>query len=481
MSTITPNRHTPRRNDNSAPQIEPPPSTVNAQPITPDDRSKKTHLLAINAILTAQQSRQVKKLESVSELILSQEPLAIIPTIIELATSMTAHHEKIIQRYAAVAKFSTKDDDGTLYVPKSARINIPITCSDSIKENEKAITLIAEGARNCTAARVALADTMRKMAQLELETAIHIRTVDFIRITFSICEDLVFHTLKNEQVGTTTRSIEAFAFLCFQSFGKAKLSDNYYLSLLSVTPKDVYDGMLAIAAPNHDPNTDDLMTPSVTGPEGLAIQRVSDTLARFFIAITADLKIHQSAERKIKEDNSKILARRKAKEIAAATKATAESLDKETAMNYTTMLTVIQNESEKAAKKASKTYLQSALRKKSSGSRRQSTTSSEPTTAGGKRSKAATGTNKKPQTNKQVSFHDSTKAPKKNHPKPKSKDKPKTPNVTTKTSNNNQTGKNKRQQNGSRNRSATAQNNRVGKRKGPSNENGRKKKARQQK
>jgi hypothetical protein len=84
--------------------------------------------------------------------------------------------------------------------------------------------------------------------------------------------------------------------------------------------------------------------------------------------ITADLKTHQSSERKIKDDNAKILARQKAKEIAAATEATPESLDKETAMNYTTMLTVIQDKSGKAAKKASKTYLQSALRKKSSGS-----------------------------------------------------------------------------------------------------------------
>jgi hypothetical protein len=183
MPTITPNRHTARRNNNSAPQVEPQP-TVNAQSITPDDRSKKTHLLAINAILTSKQSRQVKKLEPVSDLILSQEPLAIIPTIIELATSMTAYHKKIIQRYAAVAKFSTKDNNGTLYVPKSARINIPITCLESIKENEKAITLTAEGAANCTAARVALANTMRKMAQLELEMAIHTRTINFIRITF---------------------------------------------------------------------------------------------------------------------------------------------------------------------------------------------------------------------------------------------------------------------------------------------------------
>jgi hypothetical protein len=83
----------------------------------------KTHLLAVIALLTAQQSRQVKKLEAVSDLILSKKPLAIIPTIIELATSMTVHHEKIIQRYAAVAKINTKDDEGVLYVPKSACIN----------------------------------------------------------------------------------------------------------------------------------------------------------------------------------------------------------------------------------------------------------------------------------------------------------------------------------------------------------------------
>jgi hypothetical protein len=106
-----------------------------------------------------------------------------------------------------------------------------------------------------------------------------------------------------------------------------------------------------------------LKTPSISGPEGLAINRVSEILAQFFVPVTADLKIQQSKERKIKDDNAKILARRKAKEIAAAAEATAESLDKETTVNYTTMLTVIKDESEKAAKKFSKSYLQSALRK----------------------------------------------------------------------------------------------------------------------
>jgi hypothetical protein len=80
----------------------------------PNDRFTKTHLLAVNALPTAKQSRQVKKLESISDLILLQEPLAIIPTIIELATLMTMHHEKIFQRYAAVAKFNTKDNKGVL-------------------------------------------------------------------------------------------------------------------------------------------------------------------------------------------------------------------------------------------------------------------------------------------------------------------------------------------------------------------------------
>jgi hypothetical protein len=217
MSTVTPTRYTGQRNVDGAPNDDC--RTVPAPPITTNDRSMKTHLLAVNALLTAQQSRQVKKLEAVSDLILSQEPLAIIPTIIELATSMTVHHKKIIQRYAAVTKFNTKDNKGVLYVPKSARINVPITCSESIKQNKKAIALIKEGAKNCSAARVALANTMKKMAQLELETAIHVRKTDFIRLTLSVCEDLVFHTLKNENIGSTTRSIEALAFLCFQSFG----------------------------------------------------------------------------------------------------------------------------------------------------------------------------------------------------------------------------------------------------------------------
>ena len=122
MTTVTPTRHAARRNDTGASPVVTPATTTNN--VTPDDRLRTTHLLAANAMLSAKQSRQVKKLDSIRDLILSQEPLAIIPTIIELATSMTTHHEKITQRYAAVAKFSTKDDDGVLYVPKSARINV---------------------------------------------------------------------------------------------------------------------------------------------------------------------------------------------------------------------------------------------------------------------------------------------------------------------------------------------------------------------
>jgi hypothetical protein len=95
MPTVTPSRHTARRHDDGAQHVDTP--TVTAPPITPNDRFMKTHLLAVNAILTAKQSRQVKKLEPISDLILSQEPLAIIPTIIELTTLMTTHHEKIFQ------------------------------------------------------------------------------------------------------------------------------------------------------------------------------------------------------------------------------------------------------------------------------------------------------------------------------------------------------------------------------------------------
>jgi hypothetical protein len=188
--------------------------------------------------------------------------------------------------------------------------------------------LIKEGAKNCSAAQVALANMMKKMAQLELETAIHIRRTDFIQLTLSVCEDLVFHTLKNKNIGSTTWSIEALAFLCFQSFGEAKLSQDYFMKLLSSKPNEVYNSMLAIAVPHHDPETDNLKTPSITGPEGLAIQRVSDTLAKILVQVTADLKTQQVSKCKTKDNNSKILARQKAKDIATATEATAESLER---------------------------------------------------------------------------------------------------------------------------------------------------------
>jgi hypothetical protein len=148
------------------------------------------------------------------------------------------------------------DDEGVLYVSKSAQINVPITCSGSIKTKDKAIALITEGETNCTAARVALADTMRKIAQLELEMAIHVRKIDFIRTTLSLCEDLDFHTLKNEQISNTTRSTETFAFPCFQSFSKAQLNKDFFVKLLSSNPTDVYDGMLTIAALPCRTNTD---------------------------------------------------------------------------------------------------------------------------------------------------------------------------------------------------------------------------------
>jgi hypothetical protein len=77
-------------------------------------------------------------------------------------------------------------------------LSVPITCNESIEQNGKAIALIEEGAKNCSAARVALANTMKKMAQLELEMAIHVRKTDFIRLTLSVCKDLVFHILRTK-------------------------------------------------------------------------------------------------------------------------------------------------------------------------------------------------------------------------------------------------------------------------------------------
>jgi hypothetical protein len=178
MQTVTPNRHTAQQYEDGAQHVDLP--TVTAPTITPNKRFRKAYLLVVNALLTAKQSRQVKKLESISELILSQEPLAIIPTIIKLATLMNTHNEKSFQQYAPVAKFNTKDNKGVLYIPKSARIDVPMTCSVSIKENKKAIALLAKGVQNCSATQVALANTMKKMAQLELE--IHVKPHSEIRL-----------------------------------------------------------------------------------------------------------------------------------------------------------------------------------------------------------------------------------------------------------------------------------------------------------
>jgi hypothetical protein len=255
------------------------------------------------------------------------------------------------------------------------------------------------------------------------------------------------------------------------------------MKLLSSKPNEVYDSMIAIAVPHHDPETDNLKTLLITGPEGLAIQCISDTLARFLVQVTANLKTKQASKRKTKDDNSNILARRNAKDIATATEATAKSLEKEMSMNYTTMLTIIQDKSEKAAKKVSKSYLQTAFRKKALGNRRHTTLLTEPTTKGGNKSKASSG--KKLQTNRTVCFHGSTKQPTNNNNN-KPKDKPKTTNKpkTTTTqrhqpSNNN--GKGKRSTKINNPKRTPQLGRRAGKRKDASNNNGLKKRTQRQK
>jgi hypothetical protein len=146
------------------------------------------------------------------------------------------------------------------------------------------------------------------------------------------------------------------------------------------------------------------------------------------------------------------------------------------------MLTIIQDKSEKAAKKVSKSYLQTALRKKSLGNQRHTTTPTEPTTKGGNKSKASLG--KKPQTQKTVRFHGSTKQPTtttNNNNKPK--DKPKTTNkpkttTTQKHQPSNNNGKGKRSTKINNSKSTSQLGRRAGKRKDATNDNGTKKKAR---
>ena len=479
MTTITPSRQTRHMRETGAPLLAA--TLVSASTTVADHSSENKHLLAANAMLTAKQSRQLKKLEPVRDLILSQEPLAIIPTLIDFTISMTTHHEKISQRYAAVTKFSTKDDDGVLYVPKSACINIPITCSDKLKENKKAKLLIEEGEKKCVAARIAIADTMRKMAQLELETALNLRKADFIKFSLTICEDLIFHTIRNENKGNTKRTIEELAFICFHTYGQETLEKaDFFTKFLGGTQlndKSIYDVMLSIAAPTHDAETDNLMLPLVTANETLTLVSVFETMDNFFIKITLDLKTELDTDRKIKEDNARVIARRKAKDIAAATEATAESLETEPVADYKTMLALIKDESEKAAKKTSKAYVQNALQKKSSGNHPPATATPTPTTAGGKKSKNKSGDSKR--NNKKVSFKEKAEAGTK---APASPDKPKqTKNKKRNTDNNKKEAKNaKRRPKQQTNNTSDKKSNRRGdKRKGKEKESGGKKKQKQ--
>ena len=111
MSTVTPNRQSGRP---SEPGAHPAMTSTNPMPNTMDNNPETKHQMAATALLTAKQSRQMKKLELVHPVILSQEPLAIIPLIIDFASSMTEHHEKIHQRFAAIANSAQKMIWGTL-------------------------------------------------------------------------------------------------------------------------------------------------------------------------------------------------------------------------------------------------------------------------------------------------------------------------------------------------------------------------------
>jgi hypothetical protein len=144
------------------------------------------------------------------------------------------------------------------------------------------------------------------------------------------------------------------------------------------------------------------------------------------------------------------------------------------------MLTVIKDESEKAAKKFSKSYLQSALRKKSSGSRCP-TQSTEPPTNSGKKSKASLG--RKQTTNTKVSFHDTTKFSNKNTKRNKLPDKPQPSNNNKKKKNtkNKSANDQKRTQNNGQQNKKPKQDRLAGKRKGVPNKNGSRKRAQQQK
>ena len=361
-----------------------------------------------------------------------------------------------------------------------------------LKENDKAKTLIEEGEKNCAAARVALADTMRRMAQLELETAINMRRADFIKSSLAICEDLVFHAIRNNQQGNTKRTIEALAFICFHSFSKETLEKGEYFKKFLDLTCDIavlafYDEMLAIADPNHNVEVDDLMSPSITANETLTIHEVTMKLESFFVAVTQDLKNALDLERKTKEDNARVIARRKAKDIAAATAATAESLEKEPIMDHKTMLALIQEESDKAAKKNCKSYLQSALRKKSSGSRRPTTATTEPTTKRGKKQKAELGNMKHDK--KRVRFNNETETTNaaskpqttRDKPNPNKKAKNKKNEMKDAVVSNNKKAKSEKQRSTAKasRGSNKKQNGRGGKRKGETDVNTKRKKARQ--
>jgi hypothetical protein len=94
------------------------------------------------------------------------------------------------------------------------------------------MALIAKGVQKCSAPQTAfvpLANTSRKMAQLELEAAIQVLKIDLICLTLSKCKDQIFHLLQTGNIGNTAPTLEALTYLCFQYFGDKIL---YFIKLL---------------------------------------------------------------------------------------------------------------------------------------------------------------------------------------------------------------------------------------------------------
>jgi hypothetical protein len=348
--------------------------------------------------LRAAEQRQYDKLSTAAKMvIMTQQPTGFRESTQSFAINMLSHSNRVNSRHANEAPFADSEASDTPYTPNNIKFKAKLEPGANLKDNEEAKEIVTNFKNNVQDAIAKLTVHSYELAKLETKQQMALRLKAFALGALELFHERIQNIIKdkpkprrantNDDATTLNLTVLMLSGISLVKFVWESLSTRYCEDYLGFMKKEVVDAIAKEISiddekqqqifdctdcpslrPSTSVNREDYVPQYTLNAYEKFIEskvRTDVSLDKWFETITLDSQKQINKLHETKLENSRIIARRKARQKESATAATAAALASEPIADLKTiteLVTKIQHDQE-----ANKKEMMKRARKKYSG------------------------------------------------------------------------------------------------------------------